>query len=101
MNSAFQKGQTKRLAELLPRAQGHVLEPWAAYWELRARLDSASAEEVDAFLTRYHGTYQEDRLRNDWLLILGQRRDWRLFAKEADNFRMNDKSTRCAAMAWP
>jgi soluble lytic murein transglycosylase len=61
---------------LLPAVRGHALEPWAAYWELRARLDTASLQEVQDFLGRYAGTYQEDRLRNDWLLQLGQRRDW-------------------------
>ena len=34
-------------------AQGHLLEPWAAYWELKARLETASAAEVQAFLARY------------------------------------------------
>ena len=90
MNSAFQKGQGKRLTELLPQAKGHILEPWAAYWELRARLDNASADEVEGFLSRYRGSYQEDRLRNDWLLLLGQRRDWGRFASIAPDFRMND-----------
>ena len=44
MNQAFKKGRSKRLSELLPQARGHLLEPWAAYWELRARLDTASAD---------------------------------------------------------
>ncbi len=57
MSSAFEKGQSKRLTELLPRARGHLLEPWAAYWELRARLGSASPDEISAFLSRYQGTY--------------------------------------------
>ena len=29
------------------------------------------------FAQRWSGTYVEDRLRNDWLLELGRRRDWR------------------------
>jgi len=100
MSSAFQKGQSKRLTELLPLAKGHVLEPWAAYWELRARLDSASADEISDFLNRYQGSYQEDRLRNDWLLLLGQRRDWSRFAVVAPNFRMNDDhEVRCYTLA--
>src|SRR3990167_5051217 len=32
MSQAFKKGDRKRLAALLPQAQGHLLEPWAAYW---------------------------------------------------------------------
>ena len=99
MNQAFKKVDKARLTALLPQASGHALEPWAAYWELKARLDEASGAEVQAFLTRYAGTYQEDRLRNDWLLLLGQRRDWGTFAAEYSKFRMkDDKEVRCYAL---
>jgi len=65
MNQAFKRNDRKKLTALLPQAKGHPLEPWAAYWELRARLDEATDDEVQSFLARYVGTYQEDRLRND------------------------------------
>ena len=39
MAQAFKRGERKRLSALLPQAKGHLLEPWAAYWELRSRLD--------------------------------------------------------------
>ena len=90
MKQAFQRGDKARLAALLPQARGHALEPWAAYWELKARLNEASPREVQDFLARYAGTYQEDRLRNDWLLLLGQRRDWDGFADMYAGFRMRD-----------
>ncbi|WP_457282463.1 transglycosylase SLT domain-containing protein [Polaromonas sp. P5_D5] len=99
MNKAFKRGDKGRLAQLLPQARGHALEPWAAYWELKARLGEASAQEMQDFFGRYAGTYQEDRLRNDWLLLLGQRRDWAGFAAEYPNYRMNDdKEVRCYAL---
>ncbi len=99
MNKAFRRGDKARLAQLLPQARGHALEPWAAYWELKARLDEASAQEVQDFLGRYAGSYQEDRLRNDWLLLLGERRDWTAFAAEYPNYRMNDdREVRCYAL---
>jgi len=90
MKQAFQRGDRTRLAALLPQARGHALEPWAAYWELKVRLQEASPLEVQDFLARYAGTYQEDRLRNDWLLLLGQRRDWDGFAAMYPGFRMRD-----------
>jgi len=100
MNQAFRKADRARLSALLPQARGHALEPWAAYWELKARLEEASPQEVQDFLARYAGTYQEDRLRNDWLLLLGKRRDWAGFAAEYPNFRMNDdRELRCYALA--
>ena len=99
MAQAFKKGDRKRLTALLPLAKGHPLEPWAAYWELRARLDEASTQEVTTFLDRYAGSYQEDRLRNDWLLLLGQRRDWSTFAAEHPKYRMgDDREVRCYAL---
>ena len=90
MASAFKRGDAKKLTQSLPQARGHVLEPWAAYWELRARLDQASESEVRQFLARYPNTYQEDRLRNDWLLLLGSRRDWTTLAQEHIHYRMRD-----------
>ena len=99
MSQAFKAKDKGRLAQLLPQARGHVLEPWAAYWELKARLNEASAQDVNDFLRRYAGSYQEDRLRNDWLLLLGQRRDWSAFAAEYPNYRMNDdREVRCYAL---
>ena len=99
MADAFKKSDRKRMAALLPQLRGHVLEPWAAYWDLRARLDEASPAEIQDFLQRFAGTYQEDRLRNDWLLLLGQRRDWATFTAQYAKFRMNDdRSVRCYAL---
>ena len=96
MQQAFRQGNKAKLAQLLPQVRGHVLEPWAAYWELRSRLESASPAEIQEFLTRFAGTYQEDRLRNDWLLLLGQVRDWNTFAAEYPRYRMNDdREVRC------
>ena len=90
MKQAFQRGDKGRLTALLPQARGHALEPWAAYWELKARLGEASPTEVQDFLSRYAGTYHEDRLRNDWLLLLGQRRDWEGFLALHPDYRMGD-----------
>ena len=100
MQQAFRKGDRQRLTTLLPGARGHVLEPWAAYWELRARLDMAQPAEVNAFLQRWAGSYQEDRLRNDWLLLLGQRRDWEQFAELHPHYRMGD-DREVRSTPWP
>ena len=99
MQKAFRKGDRSQLTQLLPQAAGSPLEAWAAYWELKARLESASDEEVQAFFQRWKGTYQEDRLRNDWLLILGQRRDWQRFSDVLQDFRMrDDPNVQCYAL---
>ena len=33
MQQAYRKGDRNKLAQLLPAARGHALEPWAAYWD--------------------------------------------------------------------
>lgn len=100
MREAYRRKDAARLSELLPLARGHALEPWAAYWELKTRLEEASEPEVQDFLARYPNTYQEDRLRNDWLLLVGKRRDWTSFATHYPHFRMrDDREVRCYAVA--
>ena len=98
MSNAYRSGDKDRLTALLPLVHGHPLEPWAAYWELKVRLKDADPAEIQAFLTRWAGTYQEDRLRNDWLLLLGKDRDWAQFQQVLKGFRMNDdREVRCYA----
>ncbi len=100
MQQAFKRGDKTRLSALLPQTRGHVLEPLAAYWEMRAKLDTALESDIRSFLTRYAGTYYEDRLRNDWLLLLGKRRDWATFTAEYPRYRMrDDREVRCYALA--
>jgi soluble lytic murein transglycosylase len=99
MAMAYKKLDRRRMAELLPQVRGHALEIWAAYWDLSARLEDAKPPEIEAFLSRHAGSYQEDRLRNDWLLILGKRRDWPRFEAEYAKFRMHDDpEVRCHAL---
>ena len=98
MSNAFNHNDRKKLSHLLPQAKGHILEPWAAYWELRVRLGDANDSEVKEFLNKYAGTYQEDRLRNDWLLLLAQRQEWSQFEREYALYRMHDdKEVECYA----
>ena len=72
------------------QAGAHPLTAWVEYWDLSNRLPDAQVDEVEAFYTRWAGSYVEDRLRNDWLLELGKRRDWAGLARDFPRFRMND-----------
>ncbi len=99
MQKAFAKNDAPKLQQLLTQAQGHPLESWAAYWALKARLETASPEEIERMLNRYEGTYVEDRLRADWLLQLGKQRDWSTFKRIHPGYRMrDDREIRCYAL---
>lgn len=80
-------------------AERQPLAPWVDYWELSTRLDTAQVDEVEAFYKRWPGSYVEDRLRNDWLLELGRRRDWSAFSADYPRFKMNDdREVSCYAL---
>ncbi|MEY4562320.1 MAG: hypothetical protein RLZZ618_1597 [Pseudomonadota bacterium] len=89
---AFRKKDRNRLGALRAAAVGekHLLAPWVDYWDLNVRLSTVQVDEVDAFYKRWPGSYVEDRLRNDWLLELGRRRDFKALALDYPRFRMND-----------
>jgi soluble lytic murein transglycosylase len=79
--------------------QQHSLAMWVDYWELGNRLAEAQQPDLDAFYARWPGSYVEDRLRNDWLLELGKRRDWANLRQEFPRFRMNDdREVSCYAL---
>ena len=98
---AFRKRDRNRLAALKAQAiaDANPFEAWIEYWELNARLGEAQQPELNAFAQRHAGSYLEDRLRNDWLLELGRRRDWTNFQLEKPRFRMNDdREVTCYAL---
>ncbi len=64
-----------------------------------ARADAIVDEEVHAFLRTYDGSAIADRLRNDWLLVLGKRKDWQQFDKEYPRFVLDDDTNvKCYAL---
>jgi len=96
MAQAYKQHDRKRLSSLLGTAKGSPLEHWAAYWELSTRLDEASKSEIEGFLSRYAGSYQEDRLRADWLLQLGRNHEWATFRQQFSQYRMgDDRAVQC------
>lgn len=78
--AAFDRGDARTLDLLAAKLTGYVLEPYVSYWRLKLSLDSADPEAVRAFLQQQRDTPLADRLRVDWLKLLGKRGDWSRFA---------------------
>ena len=70
---AFQAGNAARLETHAQRLQGHLLEPYVAYWQLSLTLGEAAPEEVRAFLTANRGGPLAWQLRGEWLKALARR----------------------------
>jgi soluble lytic murein transglycosylase len=98
MRDAFRMRDQRKLDALLPRLKGHVLEPYAAYWHLRNQLDSATPEAVRAVLSEYKDTFAADRLRADWLKLLGKNQQWELFEAERPALVEQDAEITCLTL---
>ena len=77
----------------------YELLSYVDYYVLKTRLVGASVSEVKTFLNRYEGSAIADRLRNDWLLVLGKRADWANFDVQYPQFVVaDDTQLKCYAL---
>ena len=77
---AYDKGDRAKLAAVAPKLTNHVLAPYVAYWQLKLGLEDASPEAIRSYLDRYPNTPLAERLRVDWLKLLGRKGIWYRFA---------------------
>lgn len=99
LRDAARKNDANRAAELAARLPNYAIPSYVDYYRLKPRLRDASNEEVLDFLKRYQGSAIADRLRNDWLLELGRKRDWFNFDRELPQFVKNDDyQVKCYAL---
>ncbi len=95
---AVQRGDRAKLAKQLEAVRGHDLEPYVEYWLLRLRLEEAGAAELREFLGRQSGSYLAEKLRGEWLKVLGKRRDWDAFDAEYPPLVQADQEITCYAL---
>ena len=99
LREASRLNDLARVDATAARLQQYPLPSYVAYYRLKPRLATTSADEIRSFLTRYQGTAIADRLRNDWLLELGRARDWANFDQQLPLFVANeDTQVRCYAL---
>ncbi len=94
---AFQKGNIERLSRLAPDLQDYPLYPYVVYFQLRSRLAETSAPVIDAFISDYRDTLLTERLRGDWLRVLGRAQDWDAFEREYRGLTVEDTELTCYA----
>lgn len=84
------------LAEL--KKQEYILAPYADYWLMLLRLDKADQDEVENFLSQYGDYPFAERLRGEWLKILGKQQDWQTFFEHYPYYKREDTAVQCYAM---
>ncbi len=80
------------------QSQQYLLAPYAAYWLMLLKLNQADNENVQTFLTQYAEYPFIDRLRGEWLKVLGRRQDWKAFLNEYPQFKRDDVAVTCYAI---
>ena len=95
---AFNARNSTRLDPLATKLQNHLLAPFVQYWQLSLRIDSATPDEVQAFLTKNSDTYLSDRLRIDWLKSLARQKRWDLFQAQYPQLVNEDNDITCAQL---
>jgi soluble lytic murein transglycosylase len=99
LRDAARHDDAAKAAELAARLPNYAIPSYVDYYRLKPRIRDASAGEIRDFLTRYDGTAIADRLRNDWLLELGRKRDWAVFDEQYAKFVVDDDTqVKCYAL---
>ena len=92
---AFQKGNIQLLNSYATRLEKHVLWPYVDYFQHRSVINTADSTTIRNFLSRYEGSLVADRLRGDWLKVLGKSRQWQVFDAEYPLVVNKDTELQC------
>ena len=86
-------------ADLANRLPNYAIASYVDYYRLKSHLKDASSTEIRDYLRRYDGSAIGDRMRNDWLLILGRQRDFATFDEQYPLFKLDDDTQlKCYAL---
>ena len=95
---AYRVGNAAKLDQISARLKDSPLEPYLAYYQLRMRLETADDSTVLAYLDRTDGTPLIDRMRAEWLRVLGQRQSWDIFTEQYPRLINKDIGLACYAL---
>lgn len=96
--TAYLAGNASKLDSIAPHLKKSPLEVYVSYYQLRLKLDSASPDTVKAFLARPEDNPLIDRLRGEWLKVLGNKQQWDLFNAEYPRLIKEDAELACYAL---
>jgi soluble lytic murein transglycosylase len=108
LREASRKNDLLKSIQLANQLSDYEIADYVEYFKIKPRLYDSSGKsnaatdadvEVNNFLKKYKGTALADRLRNDWLLVLGKRKEWHNFELEYPQFVLDDDTqVKCYAM---
>lgn len=106
VRDAFRSGDAAKLKHASWNLEKTPLEVYASYYQLRLELENIDAstfpstveDKVIRFLSRAEDTPMIDRLRGEWLKLLGKNQQWDLFDAEYPRLLNEDVELTCYAL---
>ncbi|AKC69122.1 lytic transglycosylase domain-containing protein [Pandoraea oxalativorans] len=107
LREAARSNDAPRAAALAAMLTDYDVPSYVQYFQIKPRMFDRSGkalldapdDDIRAFLRTYDGQAIADRMRNDWLLVLGKRHDWRTFDAEYPKFALDDDTqVKCYAL---
>lgn len=96
LREAALRNDAANTRQLAARLHDYAIPSYIDYYRLKTRIGSAAPSEIREFFSKHEGTAIGDRLRNDWLLELGTRREWSVFDEQYPLFVVaDDMQVRC------
>lgn len=98
LREAARKNDVERAYAISATLVDYPIPSYVEYFRIKPQMFDASGlaridapdDQVRSFLQRYKGEAIADRMRNDWLLVLGKKRDWANFDAEYPQFVLKD-----------
>lgn len=79
---AYRNGDNQTVAERAEALSRDPLGIYPRYWLLTRQVETATPEQMLPFLKYYHGAWLAEKLRSEWLAVLGRKGDWPLFRQQ-------------------
>lgn len=79
------------------RTQGHILAPYASYWNLRLNIDDVDSQTVYNFLEQHRDYGFAKQLQTTYLKKLGNEKKWAAFSTEYANYQSENTAVACYA----
>ena len=92
LRDAVRKPDAARVERLAASLSDYPVSSYVEYYRLKSRIETAGESEILGFISKYENSAIADRLRNDWLLVLGKRGQWGTFDREYPLFQLKDDS---------
>ena len=90
LRQAANNADYARAITLANQLQAYPIRSYVEYYLLKSKLKEATASEVEQYIQKYAGSAIADRLRNDWLLLLGRNGEWQAFDEHYPLFALKD-----------